>query len=115
MDKPPYKSETRKAPALYEFHRKTVRLHNDRMQRCSRNSRLRMPQAQVHCLLTPPQATQALPGIGEPLIPGFSECKRGRNEQPAADQQGEGDTGEDREKVVPTIGRFGVGSGILRR
>jgi hypothetical protein len=59
---------------------------------------------------------QALPGIASPpSYPGFSECKRGRNEQPAADQQGEGDTGEDRENAVPTIGRFGVGSGILRR
>jgi hypothetical protein len=63
-----------------------------------------------------PAQIRRVPGIASPpSYPGFSECKRGRNEQPAADQQSEGDTGEDRENAVPTIGRFGVGSGILRR
>ena len=38
-----------------------------------------------------------------------------RDEQPAADQQGEGDTADDRQDTMSAIGRFAAGSGILSR
>src|SRR5438132_4696027 len=45
----------------------------------------------------------------------MSEGKRGRNEQPGADQQGERDTADHRENVVAATGGLGVGGGSLRR
>jgi hypothetical protein len=41
--------------------------------------------------------------------------ERARNEQPAANQQGEGDAAENRENAVAAIGRLRVGGGSLRR
>jgi hypothetical protein len=45
----------------------------------------------------------------------MSEGKRGGNEKATADQQGEGETAEDRENALPAIGRLGLGRGSLRR
>jgi hypothetical protein len=45
----------------------------------------------------------------------MSEGERGGKEKPAADQQREGDTAEDRDSALPAIGRLGVGGGSLRR
>jgi hypothetical protein len=44
-----------------------------------------------------------------------SAIERRHHEQPGSDQQGEGDTADDRENAMPTIGRLGPGNGILRR
>jgi hypothetical protein len=49
------------------------------------------------------------------LLSEMSEGKRGRNEQPGADQQGERDTADHRENVVAATGGLGVGGGSLRR
>ena len=58
---------------------------------------------------------QALPGIARALLPEMSEGKRGRNEQPGADQQGERDTTDGRENAAAATGGLGVGGGRLRR
>jgi hypothetical protein len=44
-----------------------------------------------------------------------SPIERRHNEQPATDQQGQGDTTYDRENAMPAIGRLGPGGGILHR
>jgi hypothetical protein len=43
-----------------------------------------------------------------------SAIERCHNEQPRTDQQGQGDTADDRANVMPAIGSFGPGSRILR-
>ena len=58
---------------------------------------------------------QALPGIARALLSEMSEGKRGRNEQPGADQQGERDTADHRENLAAATGGLGVGGGSLRR
>jgi hypothetical protein len=46
----------------------------------------------------------------------MSASEQRRDEQRAADQQGEGDTADDRENALPAmIGRLGAGSGMLCR
>jgi hypothetical protein len=45
----------------------------------------------------------------------MSAGEQRRDEQRAADQQGEGDTADDRENAPPAIGRLGAGSGMLCR
>jgi hypothetical protein len=81
---------------------------------------LRAERANLSGADTPPfEATadhmQALPGIASALLSEMSEGKRGRNEQPGADQQGERDTADHRENVVAATGGLGVGGGSLRR
>jgi len=58
---------------------------------------------------------QALPGIARALLSEMSEGKRGCNEQPGADQQGERDTADHRENLAAATGGLGVGGGSLRR
>ena len=59
----------------------------------------------------PPYARHRAPG----LLSEISEGKRGGNEQPGANQQGERDTAEDREDVVAATSGLGAGSASLRR
>ena len=58
---------------------------------------------------------QALAGIARALLSEMSEGKRGRNEQPGADQQGERDTADHRENAATAAGGLGVGGRSLRR
>jgi hypothetical protein len=68
------------------------------------------------CTLTgPPPYAGPARHRARALLSEMSEGKRGRNEQPGADQQGERDTADHRENVLAATGGLGVGGGSLRR
>ena len=50
-----------------------------------------------------------------PISTGMSAIEHCRDDQPATDQQREGDTADDRQSSMSAIRRFAAGSGTLRR